>query len=219
MPTPRLPVSFHDTSLYTHGRAHTGPSIRQLSSIEAVRHRKVASDLAVKSRLRAAHDTLNPWLVDPETFNLDVTACCQEEISLYSSYVRAPRSHRRIKTSLPLLSYAGNLLWTILFSPFSKGYIILPEIFVTSRKSRRGQIDPNHDLEAILELSKAAKENITRRFYTLPRVSFISFEVNTEGLVQRRETRRVPLAPPTCSFRCVYSMITNYRTNLCSHTL
>lgn len=43
-----------------------------------------AEDLAVKSRLRAAHDTLNPQLVDPETFNLDVTACCHEEISLYS---------------------------------------------------------------------------------------------------------------------------------------
>lgn len=47
-------------------------------------------DLAVKSRLRAAHDTLNPRLVDPETFNLDVTACCREEISLYSRDMPSP---------------------------------------------------------------------------------------------------------------------------------
>lgn len=87
---PVYPSLSTTVSPHSHGHiSHTGPSIRQLSSIEAVRHRKVASDLAVKSRLRAAHDTLNPWLVDPETFNLDVTACCQEEISLYSSYVRA----------------------------------------------------------------------------------------------------------------------------------
>lgn len=72
-------------------------SIRQLSSIQAAQapqggplplphrpSRPHAGDLAVKSRLRAAHDTLNPRLVDPETFNLDVTACCREEISLYS---------------------------------------------------------------------------------------------------------------------------------------
>lgn len=71
-------------------------------------------DLAVKSRLRAAHDTLNPRLVDPETFNLDVTACCQEEISLYSRDMPSPlprgrrsgadhsRARSRSKKSCPL---------------------------------------------------------------------------------------------------------------------
>lgn len=51
----------------------------------------------------------------------------------------------------------------------------------TDRSKPRSRSDPR----------VITKENITRRFYTLPRVSFISFEVNTEGLVQRRETRRV----------------------------
>jgi len=83
------------SSFYTVSINRAG--IRQLSSIEATQapqggppppspepSRPHAGDLAVKSRLRAAHDTLNPRLVDPETFNLDVTACCHEEISLYS---------------------------------------------------------------------------------------------------------------------------------------
>lgn len=101
--------------------------IRQLSSIEAAQapqggppppppelSRPRAGDLAVKSRLRAAHDTLNPRLVDPETFNLDVTACCQEEISLYSRDTPSPlprgrrsgadhsRTRSRLKKSCPL---------------------------------------------------------------------------------------------------------------------
>lgn len=91
-----LAPSFYAVSINRAG-------IRQLSSIEAVQapqggppppppkpsHPR-AGDLAVKSRLRAAHDTLNPRLVDPETFNLDVTACCQEEISLYSRDTPSP---------------------------------------------------------------------------------------------------------------------------------
>lgn len=101
--------------------------IRQLSSIEAAQapqggppppppepSRPRVGDLAVKSRLRAAHDTLNPRLVDPETFNLDVTACCQEEISLYSRDTPSPlprsqrsgadhsRARSRSKESCPL---------------------------------------------------------------------------------------------------------------------
>lgn len=113
-------------SLYTH-RA----GIRQLSSIEATQGTarwppspsssssssssralspSTGGDLAVKSRLRAAHDTLNPRLVDPETFNLDVTACCQEEISLYSRDTpsRLPRGQVR-SGSLESLLGGGKL--------------------------------------------------------------------------------------------------------------
>lgn len=97
-----LPISVSlAPSFYTVSINRAG--IRQLSSIEAAQapqggppppppkpSRPRAGDLAVKSRLRAAHDTLNPRLVDPETFNLDVTACCQEEISLYSRDTPSP---------------------------------------------------------------------------------------------------------------------------------